>query len=93
MWNPQDIETASDTRPVSYKHGGRRLTDKILAVFHSACDAREFDVAKQLLVTLEDLNTRQADRSPETERRKSIESLVGAHQRLWQLKNVANPSE
>ena len=69
------------------KSGGRRLSDKILVAFHHACDSRELDTAKQLLIALEVLGERQADRPLDAERRKSIEFLVGAYQRLWQLRN------
>ncbi|MCS6892783.1 MAG: hypothetical protein RMK64_13145 [Rhodovarius sp.] len=64
----------------------RRLSDKILIAFHQACDQGDYEVAQQLLRTLELLLTRRpAD--PEANRRKNIESLVAAHERLWHLRH------
>lgn len=62
----------------------RRLSDKILMTFHAACDVREFNVAKQLLGTLEWLLRRSGFRSP-VDRRRNMEALVAAHERLWSL--------
>ena len=65
---------------------GRRLSDKILVAFHHACDVDDFVVADCLLRTLELMLTR---RPPPADmgRRRSIESLVAAHERLWCLRN------
>lgn len=69
--------------PVRYS---RRLSDKILIAFHHACDQDDYEIAKQLLTILEmTLNRRPA--VPDANRRKSIESLVAAHERLWHLRN------
>jgi hypothetical protein len=64
----------------------RRLSDKILIAFHQACDERDLEVAKQLLKTLEVVVYSQKV-PPERNRRKEVESLVGAHHRLWNLRN------
>jgi hypothetical protein len=58
---------------------GRRLSDKILVAFHHACDA-------QLLKTLEAMLTRRGV-PPEQNRRRALESLVAAHERLWHLRH------
>jgi len=64
----------------------RRLSDKILIAFHHACDQTDFDVANDLLVILEKMLKRPGSGS-DSNRRKSIESLVAAHERLWLLRH------
>ena len=65
---------------------GRRLSDKILVAFHQACDAGEYDVAENLLRTLELMLTRKPLPAL-IGRRRNMENLVAAHERLWQLRN------
>jgi hypothetical protein len=65
---------------------GRRLSDKILVAFHHACDAQDLAVAEQLLKTLETMLTRRGVPA-EQNRRRSLESLVAAHERLWHLRH------
>ncbi len=65
---------------------GRRLSDKILVAFHHACDAHDLAVAEQLLNTLESMLTRRGV-PPEQNRRRALESLVAAHERLWHLRH------
>jgi hypothetical protein len=64
----------------------RRLSDKILIAFHHACDQADFDVADQLLRVLEMMLTRKT-LTPDGNRRRSMESLVAAHERLWHLRH------
>jgi hypothetical protein len=64
----------------------RRLSDKILIAFHHACDQSDYEVAEQLLRILEMMLTRRPV-SPDTNRRRSMESLVAAHERLWHLRH------
>jgi hypothetical protein len=64
----------------------RRLSDKILIAFHHACDQSDFDVANDLLIILEKMLKRPSSGS-DSNRRKSIESLVAAHERLWLLRH------
>ncbi len=64
----------------------RRLSDKVLIAFHHACDQADYEIAEQLLHILENMLTRR-NVSPDTNRRKSIESLVAAHERLWHLRH------
>jgi hypothetical protein len=64
----------------------RRLSDKILIAFHHACDQADFEVAEQLLHILENMLTRRPY-TPDGNRRRSIESLVAAHERLWHLRH------
>jgi hypothetical protein len=64
----------------------RRLSDKILIAFHHACDQADFEVAEQLLHILEMMLTRRPLTADGT-RRRNMESLVAAHERLWHLRN------
>ena len=64
----------------------RRLSDKILIAFHHACDQADFEVADQLLHILEMLLTRRP-LTPDGTRRRNMESLVAAHERLWHLRH------
>jgi hypothetical protein len=65
---------------------GRRLSDKILVAFHQACDQGDFEVADQLLRVLELMLTRRSV-TPDANRRRNIETLVAAHERLWHLRH------
>jgi hypothetical protein len=64
----------------------RRLSDKILIAFHHACDQSDFEIAEQLLRILEMLIMRRP-LTPDGNRRRSMESLVAAHERLWHLRH------
>jgi hypothetical protein len=69
----------------------RRLSDKILIAFHHACDQADFEVAEQLLHILEMMLTRRP-LTPDGTRRRNMESLIAAHERLWYLRHP-NPEE
>ncbi|MFT8244276.1 hypothetical protein [Roseomonas sp. BN140053] len=69
---------------------GRRLSDKLLLAFHQACDQGEYDVARDLLDLVERLLNRAP---PANNRRKNVEPLVAAHERLWMLRNAAETVE
>lgn len=66
----------------------RRLSDKILIAFHHACDQADYEIAEQLLHILETMLSRRTVPA-DSNRRKSIESLVAAHERLWHLRHPA----
>ena len=68
---------------------GRRLSDKILVAFHQSCDQGDFEVADQLLRILE-MMTRRSN-PPNVNRRRNIETLVAAHERLWNLRHLKYP--
>jgi len=74
------------SRAGSIPRQGRRLSDKILVAFHQACDQADFEVAEQLLRVLEMMLTRRPV-SPDINRRRNIETLVAAHERLWHLRH------
>jgi hypothetical protein len=77
---PRDVTMAAAPRY------SRRLSDKILIAFHQACDQSDFDIAEQLLHILEQMLKRRPT-STDTNRRRSMENLVAAHERLWYLRH------
>ena len=66
----------------------RRLSDKLLIAFDQACAIGELTVAHELLCSLEGLFNRPS-RHADQDRRKNLESLVEAHERLWTLRHKA----
>ena len=78
--------TREGARGASPQRHSRRLSDKILIAFHHACDQGDYEVAEQLLRILEMMLTRRPV-SPNTNRRRNMESLVAAHERLWHLRH------
>ncbi|MCU0983983.1 MAG: hypothetical protein MUC89_03440 [Acetobacteraceae bacterium] len=81
-----ELEAPSREGTRSVPRYSRRLSDKILIAFHHACDQGDFEVGEQLLHILEMMLTRRP-LSPDTNRRKNMESLVAAHERLWHLRH------
>jgi hypothetical protein len=75
-----------ETTPAGVPRQGRRLSDKILVAFHHACDQGDFEVAEQLLQVVE-LMVRRRITGADPNRRRSLDSLVAAHERLWHLRN------
>ncbi|MBO1359690.1 hypothetical protein J2D73_07765 [Acetobacter sacchari] len=75
-------------------HGGRRrrLAETLLAAVHQACDLGELDTARGLLALAEDVSARRG-MSWELGRRRVIENLVFAHERLWQLRRSVAHAE
>jgi hypothetical protein len=64
----------------------RRLSDKILIAFHQACDQRDLEVAERLLAVAElAVSSRLLPQGAPD--RRSVESLVAAYERLWQLRH------
>jgi hypothetical protein len=81
-----DQDGARDAARGTAPRHSRRLSDKILIAFHHACDQADYEVAEQLLRILEMMLTRRPV-SPDTNRRRNMESLVAAHERLWYLRH------
>lgn len=81
-----DTFDREDAPALSAPRYTRRLSDKILIAFHHACDQTDFEVAEQLLGVLEMMLTRRP-LTPDGTRRRSMESLVAAHERLWHLRH------
>src|ERR1700675_4913760 len=83
---PPGTWAANDHDPNGAPRYTRRLSDKILIAFHHACDQADFEVAEQLLHILEMMLTRRPLTADGT-RRRNMESLVAAHERLWHLRH------
>lgn len=64
----------------------RRLSDKILIAFHQACDQGDYEIAERLLHLLEIMVVRRTPH-PDANRRKSMDGLVAAYERLWCLRH------
>lgn len=64
----------------------RRLSDRILIAFHSACDQGDFEAARRALRILEHMVLRPAPLG-RLERRSDIQPLVAALQRLRTLRH------
>jgi hypothetical protein len=64
----------------------RRLSDEILAIFHSACDQRDLEIAERLLAVLAMVISVRRHKPTALDRR-SNESLVAAYERLWDLRH------
>lgn len=79
-------ERMKDASAASLPRYSRRLSDKILIAFHHACDQADFEVAEQLLNIMEMMLTRRP-LQPDLGRRRNMESLVAAHERLWHLRH------
>jgi hypothetical protein len=79
-------DTGRETGASGAPRYSRRLSDKILIAFHHACDQADFEVAEQLLHILEMMLTRRPV-TPDGTRRRNMESIVAAHERLWHLRH------
>ncbi|MBR0651978.1 hypothetical protein GXW78_20100 [Roseomonas terrae] len=66
--------------------GSRRLVDKILIPFHQACDQQDLEVAARLLKIVEVMLQKPAA-TIHADRRRTVQLLVAAHERLWLLKH------
>ncbi len=64
----------------------RRLSDKVLVAFHHACDTTDLEVAEHLVRVLELMLSRRTTVG-DGNRRRNMESLVAAHERLWHLRH------
>lgn len=67
----------------------RRLEDKLLVAFHHACDVADIEVARHVLEILELMLSRRPTQ-PDPHRRRNMEGLVAAHERLWHLRHREN---
>jgi hypothetical protein len=67
----------------------RRLSDKLLIEFYQACEDNTPKVALRLLDELESM-IRDQSRPNSVERRKLVDKLIAAHERLW---HILHPAE
>jgi hypothetical protein len=79
-----------DDPPETPRYARRRLFDKILIPFHHACDEGDFEVAEKLLRVL-GMMVDRAPTNPDGDRRRNLDGLVAAHERLWTLRHPAEP--
>jgi hypothetical protein len=87
MVNRHEVDMPSAGPTPATPRYSRRLSDKILIAFHHACDQGDFEVAEQLLHVLEMMLNRRP-LTPDGTRRRNMESLVAAHERLWHLRHA-----
>ncbi|MDB5373439.1 MAG: hypothetical protein JWP04_2081 [Belnapia sp.] len=66
---------------------GRRLTEKILVAFHQACDQADIEVASSLIAVVETI-MRQDRSFFGPDRRRRLDNLVAAYERLWFIKHT-----
>lgn len=84
--HPQEPAYPPELDLVSEPRYARRLSDKILIAFHHACDQCEIEIAADLLDVLEFMINRPPA-LPTGKERRVTESLVAAHERLWQIRH------
>jgi len=92
MVNRREAAAPNEATAPTTPRYSRRLSDKILIAFHHACDQGDFEVAEQLLHVLEMMLTRRP-LTPDGTRRRNMESLVAAHERLWHLRHAETPEQ
>ena len=78
---PDEAANATQTR----RHS-RRLEDKLLVAFHHACDVNDLEIAAEILRVLEVMLARRPAHA-DGNRRRNMESLVAAYERLWHLRH------
>jgi hypothetical protein len=70
--------------PLSVTSRNRLLSDRILIAFNQAYEQDDLDVAERLVRVFETLSRRAL--KPNTNRRREMDNLVAAYQRLWLLR-------
>ncbi|MGI4796511.1 MAG: hypothetical protein ACRYG8_21120 [Janthinobacterium lividum] len=80
------VDTGLEAVSFSTPRHTRRLSDKLFVAFHQACDTAELDVAEQLLGILEKMMSKRSTTN-ESNRRRHMEGLVAAFERLWHLQH------
>lgn len=84
---PNGASVHAQPEAASYPRG-RRLSDKLLHLFHEACDQGRYDVARTLLSLVEMENNNSTLNDGQPNRRKALENLVAAHERLWHIVHI-----
>ena len=79
-------------RTASMPRYTRRLSDKLLMVFHSACDQGRLEVAESVLDLAEQVVRRDPPPQQPERRRQDMVAIVQAYERLWELRNPGKPS-
>jgi hypothetical protein len=87
MNHPGLCEDCHSAPPALPRHA-RRLPDKVLVAFYAACAQHNVEVAWRLLVCLETMMGRSAERSGRRGQQ-NRENLVAAHEWLWRQRHLA----
>ncbi len=80
-----DMTSYLSSKPDAALRQSRRLPERILIAAHEACDLGNLDVAAQLLLTLERVIIQEGFVG-KPQNRRTIEKMITAHHRLWQLR-------
>jgi len=86
---PEEAGPASSASGPAARRHSRRLEDKLLVAFHHACDVNDLEVAGQVLLILERMLARRPVQ-PDSSRRRNLENLVAAHERIWHIRHREN---
>ena len=81
------IERPTAEKPGASPRYSRRLQDKLLMVFHAACDSGSLDVAEDVLGLAEQVIRREAATAAPERRRAEMIAVVQAYERLWSLRH------
>ena len=84
--NPMSDDAEHRAAPTSHLRHTRRLSDKLLIACHHACDTGDLQIAEHLLGIIETILMRHTAHA-DGNRRRNIEGLVAAHERLWHLRH------
>lgn len=87
-FDEDDAPEAPDaaTAAILPRRHARRLEDKLLVAFHHACDVNDLEVAGHMLRVLEMMLSRRPTQA-DGHRRRTMESLVAAHERMWHIRH------
>lgn len=66
--------------------GKHAMSDEIILAFHMACDLRDVEVARKLLIVLE-VTIRGNERRSDFNWEYALNALLAGHERLWALKH------
>jgi hypothetical protein len=85
------MTTGQKDRPPPEPGRHRRLFDRILLTFHSACDQEDIEVALELLDVLDFMAQRNQPLRLSAGDCNDNQALVAAHERLWLLLHPGEP--
>lgn len=70
----------------------QKIMDKVANAFHHACDLIDIEVAAHLIQIMDRMVHERSLKADGT-RRRAVETLVTAHERLWELRYGEGPTE
>ena len=88
-----DADVPSGTQTGRQGKRSATLPERILNAFHAACDKRDIEIAESLLRIFEFSTCgpgqhENAGQHNHSARQHAVDSLVAAHERLWNLKQA-----